>query len=71
MDAKELRDFSVEDLTARVKEWREELFRHRFKAQSSENRDTSVAKKTRQRIARALTIIRQKQMAAAPAKEKV
>lgn len=68
MEAKELRDFSIEDLHARVKEWREELFRHRFKAQTSENRDTSVAKKTRQRIARALTIIRQKQTATAKEK---
>lgn len=65
MDAKELKTFSAEELKARVGQWREELFRSRFKAQSSEVRDTSVFKKLRKDIARAKTILNQKNLAPA------
>jgi large subunit ribosomal protein L29 len=64
MDTKELRGFSKEELTSRVKQWQEQLFRARFQAQSTEKRDTSVAKKLRRDVARALTLIREKDLAA-------
>lgn len=60
MDAGELRNFTPEELNARVKQWKDELFRSRFKAQTSEARDTSVVRKLRRDIARALTVIGEK-----------
>ncbi len=60
MDAKELRQFGADELKGRVRTWREELFRSRFKGQTSEARDTSVYKKLKRDIARALTILNQK-----------
>ena len=60
MDAGELRNFTPDELTARVKQWKDELFRSRFKAQTAEARDTSVVRKLRRDIARALTVIGEK-----------
>jgi len=60
MEAKELRGFNVEELKGRVKTWRDELFRAKFKAQSSEAKDTSVFKKLRKDIARGETILNEK-----------
>ena len=60
MEAKELRQFGVDELKGRVRQWREELFRSRFKGQASEARDTSTYKKLKQDIARALTILSEK-----------
>ncbi len=64
MDTKELRQFSKEELGSRVKTWREQIFRTRFQAQTAEKRDTSVAKKLRRDVARALTLIREKTLTA-------
>ncbi len=61
MDATELKNFSVDELKGRVLQWREELFRSKFKTQSAEKKDTSVLKKLRKDIARGLTILTQKQ----------
>ncbi len=63
MDTKELRAFSKEDLLSRVKQWQEQIFRARFQAQTTEKRDTSVTKKLRRDVARALTLIREKELA--------
>ena len=60
MDVKDLRSFSTEELTGKIKSWKEELFRSRFKTQSNENKDTSVLRKLRRDIARAYTILGQK-----------
>ncbi len=60
MDAKELKNFSVEELKSRVHQWREELFRSKFKTQSSETKDTSILRKLRRDIARGLTVLNQK-----------
>jgi len=65
MDAKELKQFTAEELKARIGQWKEELFRSRFKAQSSDVRDTSVFKKLRKDIARAKTVLNQKSQAPA------
>lgn len=60
METSELRSLSPEELTGRVRQWRDELFRSRFKAQGNEARDTSVMKKLRHNIARALTVLSEK-----------
>lgn len=60
MEAKELRNFSVEELKSRIRQWREELFRSKFKTQSSEAKDTSVLRKLRHEIARGLTVLSEK-----------
>ncbi len=74
MDAGELRNFTPEELNVRVKQWKDELFRSRFKAQTAEARDTSVVRKLRRDIARALTVIGEKNsgvvIAAKPVQEK-
>lgn len=66
MEAQELRQFNSEELKTRIKQWREELFRSRFKAQSSEAKDTSVLVKLRRDIARGLTILNEKARGAEP-----
>lgn len=60
MDAKELRQFNVDELKSRVRTWQEELFRSKFRAQSSEAKDTSIFRKLRRDIARGKTILAQK-----------
>lgn len=60
MKAKELRDFSATDLTGRINQWKEDVFRSRFKMENSEARDTSVIRKLRRDIARAYTILTEK-----------
>ena len=60
MKVQELKNFTVDELNARINQWKEELFRSRFKAQSSEVRDTSVFRKLRRDVARAKTILNQK-----------
>lgn len=60
MEAKEFRTLTVEDLNGRVRGWKDELFRARFKGQNAETKDTSVFKKLRKDIARALTVISEK-----------
>ena len=60
MEAGELRNFTPDELGARVKQWRDELFRSRLKAQTQEARDTSVIRKLRRDIARALTVLTEK-----------
>lgn len=69
MDAKELRAFSPDELKGRVKQWKEDLFRSKFKTQSSEARDTSVIRKLKRDIARGLTIMNEKGGAPAPVKK--
>lgn len=60
MEAKELRTFNVEELKTRVRQWQDELFRARFKAQTTETKDTSVFRKLKRDIARGLTILNEK-----------
>ena len=57
MEAQELRQLKKEELEGRIRQWREELFRSRFKSQTSEAKDTSVFPKLRRDIARGLTIL--------------
>jgi large subunit ribosomal protein L29 len=72
MEAKELREFSIDELQTRVKQWKEELFRSKFKSEATEAKDTSVFRKLRRDIARGLTILNEKQRAGlTPAKGKL
>ena len=57
METTELRQLKKEELEGKVRQWREELFRNRFKSQTSEAKDTSVFPKLRRDIARALTVL--------------
>ena len=61
MKTEELRNCSPEELIGRVKQWKDSLFRLKFKNQTAETRDTSTLKKTRRDIARALTVLNEKQ----------
>lgn len=60
MEASEIRQFSVDELKGRIRQWREDLFRSKFKTQTAEARDTSILKKLRRDIARGETILREK-----------
>lgn len=60
MEVQELRTLSVEELSGRAKQWKDDLFRARFKAFSSETKDTSVFKKLKKDIARAYTVLTEK-----------
>ncbi|NBW99918.1 50S ribosomal protein L29 [bacterium] len=62
MNAQEFRQLSVEELKGRLKQFKEELVRSRFKVQSSEARDTSVFKKIKRDVARAQTVLTEKLM---------
>lgn len=75
MEASELRNFTVEELQSRIRQWRDELFRSKFKSESSEAKNTSVFRKLKKDIARAATVLTEKskgvevKSAPAPAKE--
>ena len=60
MKAQELRQFTADELKNRVRQWREELFHARFKAETTENKNTSVFQKLRGDIARGLTVLNEK-----------
>jgi large subunit ribosomal protein L29 len=60
MEATELRTLTPDELKGKVRQWRDELFRARFKAQGGEGRNTSIDKKLRKEIARALTVLSEK-----------
>lgn len=61
MEAKELRQFNAQELETRIRQWREELFRARLKKMSNEMKDTSLFGKLRKDIARALSVLNEKQ----------
>lgn len=61
MKANELRDLGVEELKARVKELREENFKLRFQQGTRQLENTAGLQKVRRDIAKALTIITEKE----------
>ena len=61
MDAKELRQLSVDELKAKIGEWKNEHFRAKFRGQTSETKDTSVFGKLRHNVARAMTVLSEKE----------
>ncbi len=61
MEAKELRQLSVEELKGKIRQGKEEIFRAQFKQQSTESKDTTIVPKLKKDVARALTILNEKQ----------
>jgi len=61
MKARELRDLSVEELTAKEKEFREEEFKLRFRHATGQLEKTARLRNLRKEIARVKTIMREKE----------
>jgi large subunit ribosomal protein L29 len=61
MNPAELRQLSAEDLVAKAKELRSELFGARLKHATGQIEDTARLRRLRREVARAETILRQKQ----------
>ena len=64
MQAFELRDLSDEELTARLDETKQELFTLRFQRESGQLEDMSRIRKTRREVARIITVIHERELAA-------
>ena len=60
--ARELRDYSYEELLQRLKEAKEELFNLRFQAATGQLDNTSRIVETRRDIARICTVIREHEL---------
>lgn len=65
MKATEMRQLAAEELAGRVTQWQEELFRMRCNQAIGQNTNTSHMHTVRRYIARAKTIINEKQRHAA------
>ncbi len=61
MKSSELRECSIDELNQKVNNWKEELFRVKFSSQGNEKKNTSLHGKTRRLVARALTLINEKE----------
>jgi large subunit ribosomal protein L29 len=66
MKLDEIRALSAQDLQARVTELREEQFRLRFRAATETLEQPLRLREVRRDIARVLTVLRQKELEAAP-----
>ena len=64
MNATELRALDADALQAKVKEWQEQSFRTRCEKKVGQLENTNTIRETRRNVARALTILREKQDAA-------
>jgi large subunit ribosomal protein L29 len=62
MKASELRKLSLEELRKKVDEWKMELLKLRFKKQIQGLENPMAIRKLKRDIARALTVIREKEM---------
>jgi large subunit ribosomal protein L29 len=60
MKASELRELGAPELKTRITQWREELFRGKLKKFGGEVKDTTATRKMRRDIARALTVLGEK-----------
>lgn len=69
MNAHDLRQMETDDLRAKVSALREDLFKIRFKHATAQLGDPSQIRKTRRTLARALTILHERELGngAAPA----
>ena len=59
MKAREVRDYSYDELVARLQEAKEELFNLRFQAATGQLDNTSRIKETKKDIARICTVMRE------------
>ena len=66
MKLDDIRGLSAQELNARVAELREEQFRLRFRAATETLEQPLRLREVRRDIARVLTVIREKELAAAP-----
>ncbi|MBQ8693095.1 MAG: 50S ribosomal protein L29 [Synergistaceae bacterium] len=69
MDAKELRELSVEELQDRYRQYKEELFNLRFQNAVGQLKNTSRIREVRKIIARVLTVAGEKRRALESAAE--
>jgi large subunit ribosomal protein L29 len=65
MDAKELRDLTVDELREKHRQYKEELFNLRFQNAIGQLSNTSRIKEVRRTIARVLTVMHEKETASA------
>ena len=61
MKARELRELSREELGQRVRDWKRKLLNLRFQLASGQLQNTAEIKKTKRDIARALTVLRERE----------
>lgn len=62
LNARELREYSNEELIAKLKEAKEELFNLRFQAATGQLDNTSKIVETKRDIARICTVIREQEL---------
>ncbi|MDK2959298.1 LSU ribosomal protein L29P [Aminivibrio pyruvatiphilus] len=63
MEAKNLRDLTIEELNEKHRQYKEELFNLRFQNAIGQLQNTGRIKAVKKTIARVLTVVREKQMA--------
>ncbi|MDE0899753.1 MAG: 50S ribosomal protein L29 [Longimicrobiales bacterium] len=63
MKAEEIRDWDDVEITARLKELREEQFKLRFSSSMMEMENNSILGQVRHDIARLMTVIRERELA--------
>ncbi|MGY8778513.1 MAG: 50S ribosomal protein L29 [Longimicrobiales bacterium] len=63
MKAEEIRDWDDAEITARLKELREEQFKLRFSSSMMEMENNSILGQVRHDIARLMTVIRERELA--------
>ena len=63
MKAEEIRDWDDVEITARLKELREEQFKLRFSSSMMEMKNNSILGQVRHDIARLMTVIRERELA--------
>ena len=62
MKAREVRDYSYDNLVVRLQEAKEELFNLRFQAATGQLDNTSRIKETKRDIARICTVMREQEL---------
>ena len=68
MKADEIRDLTSDEITDRIAQAREELFRLRFRGATQQLENPALIRSTRRDIARLQTILRQREMTNASGK---
>ncbi|HCL80380.1 MAG TPA: 50S ribosomal protein L29 [Synergistaceae bacterium] len=63
MDARNLRDLTIDELNEKHREFKEELFNLRFQNAVGQLQNTGRIKTVKKTIARVLTVVREKEMA--------
>ena len=63
MEARELKDLTIEELNEKHRQYKEELFNLRFQNAIGQLKNSSRINVVKKTIARVLTVVREKQMA--------